>query len=96
MMPPWLHSKYLAVQHVRNPSERMPVAGLGSRESPADIIPGQAAQHMGIFSDINAIIVADEAIAKRREKRSRHENEQQKTNEDDSSLRKTWVRRGWL
>src|SRR5690242_8040591 len=55
-------AKKLSVQHQRQPRERMPVGVLATSESPLDIRPIEAAEHMGIGEEIDVIVIINESI----------------------------------
>src|ERR1700674_267155 len=54
--------KELAVQGMRQPSQRMPVSVAKSGKRPFHGVPGQAALNPGIFQDIGRVIKGDELV----------------------------------
>jgi hypothetical protein len=54
--------KELAVQGMRQPSQRMPVSIAKSGKRPIHSVPGKAALNPGIFQDIRRVIKGDELV----------------------------------
>lgn len=65
MMAGRIETIKLAVDHVRNPGERMPVAGMDMDEGPADAARRKAATDLRILEDVIAVIKVDEFVAQR-------------------------------
>ena len=57
MMRAGVQAEQLAVQHVRKPGQRMPVAGVPGREGPFDAGPGQAVLDHLIFGDVIVVVI---------------------------------------
>src|ERR1700722_20274414 len=68
MMGPCVQAKKLAIGLMRNPGERMPVAGVKRRESPWEIRPIQSIFYKGIIRDIVRVVEVDEVIPPGRQK----------------------------
>src|SRR6266404_8558498 len=56
------HAEELAVDHMCDPREWMPVPGVKSRKRPGESIERHAAIHHGVFRDIRKVIEMDEAM----------------------------------
>src|SRR6516225_448152 len=54
--------KELAIDHVRNPCERMPVCHIKRRECPGKSRAGDTAIHHWIFPDVRGVIESDELM----------------------------------
>ena len=52
-----IHPKKLAIQHVRNPGNWMPVERIGVRKSPLDVFPEQSALDHRVLRDVIRIVV---------------------------------------
>src|ERR1035437_9706946 len=81
MMPGWMRAVELAISHMREPSQRMPEIGVGSLESPADVLPGQPREHMWIGRDVFVIIVIDEVETQHRPRNDEREKRQPQANQ---------------
>ncbi len=57
-----IQSEQLNIQHVRYPSEGMPVGGMNRSQGPHNILKAQAALDMGILSHIFLIIVIQKGM----------------------------------
>jgi hypothetical protein len=57
-----VRAKKLAIDHVRNPSERMPVRRIKRGERPDESRAGNTAIHHWIFLDIRGVIESDELM----------------------------------
>src|ERR1051325_1053702 len=64
MMTGRVDAEKLAIEHVRQPGQRMPVAGVGGAESGTNRVPMQPAQDHRVFGHIVRIIIIDEAVLK--------------------------------
>ncbi len=53
----------LAVQHVRQPRERVPVAGVAGGEGPGEPRASEAGAHVGVAAHVVGVVVAHEAVA---------------------------------
>ena len=67
VLRPRVRPKDLAVQHVREPGERMPITGVTAGKCPRNIFQIQAAQDVRIGSDIIRIIVINEIVPTHRQ-----------------------------
>ena len=61
-----------AIQLVRNPGERMPVAGMRTAERPRDILQCEPSGHVWILGHVIGVVVARKAIFENRRKREKH------------------------
>ena len=78
----WVAAGHLAVRHVRQPGERMPVARVPRRERPFDAGPRQAVLNHGIFGDVIAVVIEREVVMRRRQinrQRAHHEQQHDET-----------------
>src|SRR6266702_224916 len=57
-----VHAKELAIDHVRNPRERMPVRRIPRGERPDESRAGKTPIHHWIFLDIRGVIESDELM----------------------------------
>jgi hypothetical protein len=57
-----------AIERVRHPSERVPVAGVGGGEGPSDRSPTQSGDYLRVSSYVIEVVVAHESIAQDRRK----------------------------
>src|SRR5579864_6807407 len=57
-----VESKQLDIQRVRNPGERMPVAGVAGRERPGGTMPVQSILDSRVAEDVGPVVVIDEAV----------------------------------
>jgi hypothetical protein len=62
MMPARVHPVQFAIEHVREPGQRMPVAGVTGAESPRHSARGPALRHHLVFGDVILIVVIDELV----------------------------------
>ena len=67
MMPPWLESVELTIQHVRQEGEGMPVIDGDSAEGPLNSISGEAAGDPRILVNVIIVIVVDELMSQVRQ-----------------------------
>ena len=54
-----IHTIPLTIQHVRNPSEGMPIALLPRSESPVHVIPGDPGTDVSVFFNVSWIVEGD-------------------------------------
>src|SRR5262245_858815 len=83
-----LHAEQLAIDHVGNPCQRMPIRSVSRAKCPRDIGPGQACGNVRVFEDVIAVVNVDKVMADSRqiaEKRQKTEQEEQ------SSARLGWL-----
>src|SRR5579862_6445325 len=73
MMPRWIETKQLAVQHERYPGERVPGTTYPRSKCPADAFPVKPIRHMKVVRNILTVIETDEPISAHRQE---HENRQ--------------------
>jgi len=64
MMPPGPQPEELAIQDMREPSQRMPIEYPDTGESPAHTLPRQSLLHLPIPGDIEVVIVVGKVIAR--------------------------------
>ena len=80
-----VEAEEFAVHHVREPRQRMPIAGVAvgedGREGPFDARPGQPFLHDGIFRDVIPIVVIDKTVARRRQIDQQRDEREQQTHE---------------
>ena len=62
MVRAWIHSEQLAIEHVRNRRERMPVLRMNMGKRPLDASPGQASAHVRIVEHVKRIVVINELV----------------------------------
>ena len=55
-----------AIEHVRNPGQRMPIRGVSSFEGPQNSGPAQAAVNVKVAKNVCRIVEGDEAVAAQR------------------------------
>jgi hypothetical protein len=65
MMSPRLQAIELAIQHVRNRSERMPVSGMGVGERPLNPVERKAICDSWVQDDVTLVVITYEVVAKR-------------------------------
>jgi len=61
-MVPCVRAKELAIDHVRNPGERMPICRMKCGERPSKSRERNTAIHVWIFPDIRGVIESDELM----------------------------------
>ena len=66
MMAGGIHSIELKIQHVGNPGQRMPVAGVARRQRPKKAGPTQGALDVRVGGDVSGIVVGDKSGAPNR------------------------------
>src|SRR5437868_14948191 len=64
MMRAWIHAEQLAIEHVRNRRERVPVLGMNMGERPPDAPPGQSGANVRIVEHVKRIVIIDKLMAK--------------------------------
>ena len=52
----------LAIKHVRDGGERMPIAGMHMGKGPGNSMKGEATLDDGIFVDVGIVIVIEESV----------------------------------
>ena len=63
MMPAGIQAEKLAVNHVRQPARRMPVADVDAVERPDETVPRQPGLRDRIFVNVFGVVEVDEGIA---------------------------------
>jgi len=63
-MRAWIHAEQLAIEHVRNRRERVPVLGMNMGERPPDAPPGRSGAHVRIVEHVKRIVIIDKLMAK--------------------------------
>ena len=76
MMATRSQTEELAIHHVREPGEWMPVGGFKTGQRPLDAFPRQAALDVGVFGYVELIIVIDEVVVDGGKKSSEHQQDQ--------------------
>src|SRR5262249_2268098 len=62
MMTRRLHTEKLAIQHMRNPCQRMPIRRVSRTKRPDDIGPGQSCDDVRVLEDVIAVVNVDEVM----------------------------------
>ena len=65
MVPTGVEAIELAIQHQRDPGERMPVGGMAVGKRPGDPLRRQPVCHLRIFVYVLVVIEVDELVADR-------------------------------
>src|SRR5436190_942685 len=84
VMSPGFQAKQLAIQHMGQPGQRMPVAYFIIAESPAQALRSETALDMNVGGHIKAVIVVNELVSNRRQV-GRQNQEHKKTSEAPST-----------
>ena len=79
MVRAWIHSKELAIDHVRNCRERMPVLGMNVGERPCDAAPRQSCAHVRIVEHVKRVVVINELVMERLAEHRPRQRDQKKT-----------------
>jgi hypothetical protein len=82
-MPSRVRAEQLAVQHVRQPRQRVPLARPMDAERPHDAVSGEPAAHVGVQVDEVRIVVEDEV--ERGRWQVQREGRQEKSSSNDGS-----------
>src|SRR5215831_11848654 len=80
VMSPWLKAIQLAIQHVGNCRERMPVSRMDVSEGPLNACKGKTTRDLRIYVNIFLVIVIDESVAKGPSKNNPDDYYEEKTN----------------
>ena len=64
MMAAGIECEQLAIEHVREPGQRMPISGMRGRECPAEARQGQALAHHQVIGDVFGVVIIDETAVK--------------------------------
>src|SRR3569833_2390412 len=78
-MSPGIKPVKRAIQHVRNPRQRMPIAGVHRPDRPVYATPGKTLQYRWILSDILVIIREDKIVMAGRPVKQQRPNRQKRT-----------------
>src|ERR1700719_1012804 len=62
MMSPWLKAIQLAIQHMRDRGQRVPVSRMNMSECPSDPGKCQSSGDLRVLVDVVPVIVADELV----------------------------------
>ena len=65
MVPARIKSKQVAVQHVREPCQRMPEVGMSGRECPYETLTAQTFSDLVILSHIDVVVENNEIMVYR-------------------------------
>ena len=80
MMPARVESVELAVQRMRPPRQRMPIARVSGLKRPGQGIEAQTVVEMGIMEDVCRVIIVDKAEAENRGIERQSAQPEQETN----------------
>src|SRR3954471_5977140 len=79
MMPPRIQTVELAIDHVRDPGEGMPVRRMEMGESPKNAFESQAARDLGVLRHVFEVVVVNEAVIQRLAKHDPGQNGERRT-----------------
>ena len=65
VVPPRCQTVDLAVEHVRDPRQRMPVAVVTATEDPGDSVPGESLTDVRVGIHVHVVINVDELVSER-------------------------------
>ena len=80
MMSPRAQAVKLAIQHVREPRQRTPIAAGTPGESPADPLHAQPLGHFRVLPHVYIVVVVDEPVPNRLPKNQSDRQQKQTTN----------------
>ena len=83
MVPGRVQTIELAVHHMRDPGQRMPVAGVAALEGPEQAGPGQPGFDVGIIADVVGVIEVNELVASDRPISDPGRQDEQGANDED-------------
>ena len=83
MMSARVQAEQLAIDHVRNSGERMPIARMSMRERPSQAMKSQPVRYGWVCVNVGRVIVINEIVAKRRT-----ENEPGRRCQENANARK--------
>ena len=63
-MRAWIHAEQLAIEHVQNRRERVPVLGMNVGECPPDAPPRQSGANVRVVEHVKRIVIIDKLVAK--------------------------------
>ena len=81
MVPPCVQPVKLAIQHVRQPRQRMPVAEIHRRERPLKAVARNATANMRVVGHVKRIVEVDEIKCDDWEINRRRRQHEQRANE---------------
>ena len=91
-MPCRLQAEELDVQHMRNPGQGVPIAGIGRSQRPGQAFNGQAILNRFIFIHIDGVIIGDEfAMTHLPEEHPRGQRKKKADDEDASTIKKRFI-----
>ena len=62
MMWAWFQAKHFTIDHVANPSQRMPVCAIAGRKSPFKICTAQSIFYVLILGNIYLVVIINKVI----------------------------------
>src|SRR5690348_1462483 len=80
MLGTGLHAEKLAIEHVRDRRQRMPVLGMDVGECPLDSTPSQSGANVRIVVNVERIVVVDELMMKRLSKHGPNDRDEKNSN----------------
>jgi len=86
-MRAWIHAEQLAIEHVRNRRERVPVLRMNVRERPRNAPPRQARAHVRVVEHIKRIVIIDELMANSLAERRPCDRDQKNADADQGPAR---------
>ena len=86
VVAPGRRPENLAIEHVRDPGQGMPIGRIGARESPSEALPGYPLLHPRIGGDVVGIIVADKPAINRGQKRPENQAEEENSCKERPAL----------
>ena len=81
MMRGRIQAEQFAVQHVREPGERVPVAEVPVVEGPFHATPRETGLDGRVLGDVIAVVIDDEGVAARRQIRQQGDEREQQADE---------------
>ena len=80
MVPSRTKTEDLAIRHVGQPGQRVPIAGIPGVERPAQALEGQPALNLGVLGQVSVVIIINEIAI---QDRPIHDQGQQEQRESD-------------
>lgn len=80
MMRAWIQAEQLAIEHVRDRRQRMPVLGMHMGERPPNPAPAQPRADVRVIKHVKRIVVIDELMLKRLPKNRPRQRDQKNAN----------------
>ena len=62
MMPSRVQTKKFTVQHMRQPSQGMPVGSMGGSKGPSDVVPTQTSAYVYIVGYVFTVVKVDKGM----------------------------------